>query len=374
MKRIVLFIMIVVFTAACTLPVSADQLSKIRNQQNNIENKIGSINKQQRETKNKLKSAITEKNDLLSTQKKESAELKLLKQENERLDAEIDKIKKDIDGIIEKYNGQEELLKTRIRAMYKRTNESYLSTLIRSKNVSDFLVKLKYISLLSKKDKQLVEEIKAAQTDTEFKKREKEELLLKIQKQAESKENKVSTLQASRADVDEQIREINRKLEVLNDQEDELIKKSAELASQIRSLQSKAKYIGGVMKWPLPSSQYVSSYYGMRMHPILKKNKMHTGIDISASQGAPITAANKGTVIVAGWQSGYGYTVIIDHGGGISTLYAHCSKLCVGVGQKVNAGAVIAKAGSTGLSTGPHLHFEVRKNGATQDPLKYLSK
>jgi murein DD-endopeptidase MepM/ murein hydrolase activator NlpD len=373
MKRIILFIFILVFIVVWTVPASADQLSSIKKEKNNVENKIDSINRQQQQEKNKLKSAISEKNSLLDTQKQESDQFKQLKQENERLSAEIDTIKNDIDNIIEKYKDQEELLKTRIRVMYERSNEGYLSTLIRSKNISDFLAKLKYISLISKRDKQLIEEINMIKTDTEFKKRAKEALLLEKKKQMEKKENKLNSLQASRADVDEQIREINIKLEKLNDQEDELIKKSGELASQIRNLQTKTKYIGGSLRWPVPSSQQISSYYGMRVHPILKKKKMHTGIDINASQGVSITAANKGTVIVAGWQSGYGYTVIIDHGGGISTLYAHCSRLLVGVGSKVNAGAVIAKVGSTGLSTGPHLHFEVRKNGATQDPLKYVS-
>ena len=101
---------------------------------------------------------------------------------------------------------------------------------------------------------------------------------------------------------------------------------------------------------------------------------MHTGIDISASQGSSIVAANSGTVIMAGWQNGYGNTVVVDHGGGITTLYAHCSKLLVGVGKKVKAGDTIAKVGSTGMSTGPHLHFEVRKNGSTTDPIKYVTK
>jgi murein DD-endopeptidase MepM/ murein hydrolase activator NlpD len=136
-------------------------------------------------------------------------------------------------------------------------------------------------------------------------------------------------------------------------------------------LQQRAKYIGGNMKWPTPGYTNVVSPYGRRLHPILKKYKMHTGIDIDAPSGASIIAANSGTIIIAGWRSGYGNTVVIDHGGGITTLYAHCSKILVKVGDHVAAGKVIAKVGSTGLSTGAHLHFEIRVNGDTVDPLKF---
>jgi murein DD-endopeptidase MepM/ murein hydrolase activator NlpD len=111
----------------------------------------------------------------------------------------------------------------------------------------------------------------------------------------------------------------------------------------------------------------------MRYHPILKKNRMHTGLDINAANGTSIVAANKGKVLVAGWKGGYGNAVIIDHGGGITTLYAHSSKVLVSVGDTVEAGDTIAKVGSTGLSTGPHLHFEVRKDGELTNPLDYVS-
>ena len=144
----------------------------------------------------------------------------------------------------------------------------------------------------------------------------------------------------------------------------------------IKNLLTKQKYVGGTMTWPCPSSYTITSAFGNRKHPILRKYKMHTGIDIGASKGASIVAANSGTVIMAYYdKKGYGNVVVIDHGGGISTLYAHCSKILVKVGAKVKAGQNIAKVGSTGLSTGNHLHFEVRVNGEPKDPMKgYLSK
>jgi murein DD-endopeptidase MepM/ murein hydrolase activator NlpD len=124
------------------------------------------------------------------------------------------------------------------------------------------------------------------------------------------------------------------------------------------------------MIWPVNGT--VTSGYGYRIHPILGKRILHTGIDIAAASGTSIWAADGGTVIYATWVSGYGNTVAIDHGGGISTLYAHQSSMAVSYGQKVKKGQVVGYVGSTGYSTGPHLHFEVRVNGTPVDPMGYL--
>lgn len=128
------------------------------------------------------------------------------------------------------------------------------------------------------------------------------------------------------------------------------------------------------MVWPMPTNKNISSPYGNRLHPIYKVWKMHTGIDIGSKLNEAIVAAADGVVIYAGTRGGYGNCIIIDHGSGITTLYAHINNrgILVKTGQKVTAGQKIANAGQTGVATGPHLHFEVRKNGATQNPTDYV--
>lgn len=122
----------------------------------------------------------------------------------------------------------------------------------------------------------------------------------------------------------------------------------------------------------LPASGGVGSGFGMRVHPIFRTSRMHSGVDIGGAMGNPVVAAKAGEVISAGWRGGYGNCVIIDHGGGVATLYAHLSEIDVGVGDRVGQREVIGLVGSTGWSTGPHLHFEVRVNGAPEDPLLFL--
>ena len=132
-------------------------------------------------------------------------------------------------------------------------------------------------------------------------------------------------------------------------------------------------YIGGQLAWPVPGYTRITSKYAMRVHPITGQYKLHTGVDIGAPMGANFVAANDGTVVKAGMNAAYGNMVIIDHGGGISTLYAHGSEILVEVGQTVKRGDAVLKVGSTGYSTGPHAHFEVRINGVTTDPLPYIT-
>ena len=135
-----------------------------------------------------------------------------------------------------------------------------------------------------------------------------------------------------------------------------------------------ASETGSGQTWTLPVDGRVTSKFGMRKHPVTGVYKLHTGTDFAASTGTPIGAASGGVVKSAGWQSGYGNTVVIDHGNGVSTMYAHASALLVKPGQQVAPGEAVAKVGSTGLSTGPHLHFEVREDDKPVDPQPWLRK
>lgn len=158
------------------------------------------------------------------------------------------------------------------------------------------------------------------------------------------------------------IEEYNKVLEEVNKQLVELAKNEIDTA-----------YIGGELAWPVPGYTKISSPYGMRTHPITKVYKLHTGVDISAPMGANFVAANDGIVIKAEYNIAYGKMVVIDHGGGISTLYAHGSEFLVKAGDTVKRNQAVLKVGSTGYSTGAHAHFEVRKNGKVTSPMPYIT-
>jgi len=371
-KAILLITIFTLVLSTVMIPVLGNTISDAQKQKKTVDSKINDISKQKKEQKNKLNSIKSEKEYLESQEKKKTEEYNSLMQQVDEMNKDIELIDQAIKESEEKYNQQMELFKVRLKVMYQNANVSVIESLSESESIVDFWNRLEIVSAVSKKDKELIESLKAAKADVEFKKQLAVEKRDSIKQSATESLNILNEIKATRSGLDKEISNISSQLKKLEQQEDELLRKANELANQIKSLQRSGSYAGGSMLWPTPSCTKISSYFGNRLHPILKVYKMHNGIDISAGSGASIIAANKGVVIVAGWQSGYGNTVIVDHGGGISTLYAHCSKLLVKVGDSVNAGDTIAKVGSTGLSTGPHLHFEVRKNGTPVNPLDYV--
>lgn len=354
----------------------ADQLQDAKNKLNLIQKSIN-------ETKKKKEEIINKKNDIaaqiadldkklnLTSQQLEEAQKKLMD-----INAKLEKTQKDLEAAKEKETQQFNMMKERIRAMYISGEWGYLDVLLSSTSFADFISRLDIVKCIVTFDANLFDSYRQQREFIA----QKEKELAQMQKEAESYKNQIANrqreLQVAMSSREGLMRDLERQQKYYEQQEDELLQQSKQLESIIQELQrkSKLKYSGGKLLWPVPSSDLsdITSPFGWRTHPILKVRKYHTGIDIAANTGADILAAADGQVIFSGYYGGYGYAVIIDHGDGISTLYAHCSALLVKEGDTVKRGQVIAKVGSTGLSTGPHLHFEVRKNGEPVDPMDWL--
>ena len=291
------------------------------------------------------------------------------------LDSQIIITKRDLERATSDADGQKDLLKKRVRVMYETGTVGYLSVILDSTSFGDFVSRLDFLKKIIDYDINLLKSMKlhrdnVAQQKAQLQSQMDEQELLR--QQISAKKEQVELTKADRAKA---LDMLVSDLKELEKREDKLLQESKEIEKKILAAQSKnTKYEGGVLAWPVPGNTRITSPYGYRIHPILKTKKLHTGIDIAAGTGTNVIAANDGTVIFSGYYGGYGYAVIIDHGGKISTLYAHNSKLLVKEGDKVKRGQNIAKSGSTGLSTGPHVHFEVRENGQHKNPMPYLGK
>jgi len=379
-RKLSLALAIVFSLSVISVSVYAGNTSSLQQQKASVDSRINKIASEKKKVLEQKKQLESKQKSIAEQQASEKKTYNEIVSNLEILKANLKEIEASLAIAEENFRQQEELFKTRMKVMYQNSNVSLFDTFVESESILDFLERLHYMSLVAKKDRELIEDLKAAREEVEHKKRLKEAAKRELERRQLESQQKIATLNASRSEIDQSISKTNKELAQLEKEEDALIAKSRELSETIKKLtkqsgSSSKKYAGGSMVWPCPSSYNITSYFGNRKHPILRKYKFHSGIDIAASSGSSIVAANSGTVIISAYNSGgYGNYIVIDHGGGITTLYAHASKRLVSVGDKVKAGQVIAKVGSTGLSTGPHLHFEVRVDGNPVNPLKgYLS-
>lgn len=286
------------------------------------------------------------------------------------LEEKIQKTNEDIALTEEQLKERREALKKRMRDIYKRGQISYLDVLLGAADFSDFATRLQVLQKVLTNDVNLITDVLGKQTQLNQWRAELEVERAKqveIRKQAEEKKAEIEKERNEQKIIYDRI---FANKELAEQQVKELEETSKRIERALKGRRS--GYDGATGNMIRPVSGPVTSVYSRsRVHPVFGTVRPHNGTDIGADYGVPIAAADGGVVIFSGWQSGYGNTVMLDHGNGLVTLYAHQSETAVSVGQEVSQGETIGYIGSTGYSTGPHLHFEVRENGELRDPYNY---
>lgn len=275
----------------------------------------------------------------------------------------------------EEYEQKVSVLKKRIVETYISSDLTMFEVLMKSSSLKQYYDYIELNSLIAKHDQELIDEMKILMQDISDKRETMKMLKASYVTLSEQAQIVLSNMQNMQQTAIETVNITEKTIEVLKAKENALAAEEAEMLNVILRLQREIDYIGGQMTWPLPSCKILptgGSLFGWRLHPIFFEWRMHNGVDLGGKQGNNIVSANAGVISIASWGEGYGYYVVVDHGGGVSTLYAHCSKILVSAGQSVKKGQVIALIGSTGWSTAPHLHFEVIISGKRVDPLLYI--
>jgi len=353
----------------------ADDLSDKKSDLSDINSQIDSLEKQLKDAKNQSSSLTTQIKTLEKLIYTKEVELNVLQRNINATKESITQALAELEAMEKDIAEQNSALNTRLRAMYKNGDAGILAVLFGSESMSAFMTNMDMAQRIYESDADLLKQLQSEYDELDQKKQELQTLKDSLIAQQSAVTAKKSALADDQATLSSQKKDVEADKKTLEKQIDALEAEANALTAEILKLQGSQAYIGGDMLWPCADTRhYVSSPFGNRLHPILRVYKLHTGIDIAAASGTKILAANAGSVISACYNSGYGYMVMIDHGGGIVTLYAHSSKLLVKKGDVVGRGDTIALVGSTGMSTGPHLHFEVRLNGVYQNPLNYVKK
>ena len=373
------------------LVTEADETEELENKKANIDAKAEKAKQKSDELWEKIESVSEQKRYL---DEEADAAIADYEEKQAALDetlARIEENEEKLQAVEKDYNQKHDVLVVRVRDIYINGQISYLDVLFGSKDLNDFFTRMDLLKRIIKQDYNLVQvvlkqqgEIKAVRKQLEADQRIQEELAAKAEEAKETKLAKVAKKQ-------ELIDKMQNDKAVYDRQYDEMMAASEQVAKLIQqskykppppppsSSSSLSDSSGGYnatpsspggMIWPI--SGPITSPFGWRTHPIFGSQRFHSGLDIGGDYGMEIHAAKAGVVSHAGWIGGYGNTVMIDHGGGIVTLYGHNQSLNVSVGQQVSQGQVIAFCGSTGNSTGPHCHFEVRLNGEPVSPYNYL--
>lgn len=336
------------------------------------------------QSKKDLAAYVTQLDANLSNIQEKIADIKEMISQKE---IEITQTQAELDVAMAKEESQYENMKIRIRSMYERGDDFYFEAILSARSFADMINRIDYVEKVSASDKRMLEEFRTTREYVEVCKAQLEseqELLEEAKSNVEAEEASLESLIAQKeAEIKAYEADINNREQLVREYEAEIAAQDAEIKEMeqlAKALQTqleqangqKKTYDGGMFAWPAPSYTRISDEFGYRMHPTLKVEKFHNGLDMAAPGGSPILAAYSGTVVAAAYSSTMGNYIMIDHGDNLYTIYMHASKLYVSQGAEVTKGQKIAAVGTTGRSTGNHLHFGVRLNGSYVNPRNYL--
>ena len=375
MRRLITIILILVITCSLCICVHAQDLTELQEQSSQLTQAINESNNRLQAVQEQLSTNMQELQELDNQIAQSQDELNNI---NTNLNDLMNQIGENEDKLTKtqaEFDKIQDLLDARIVKMYETPKFEFLQVILASKSVTEFLSTYYAMKELAEYDKELLNTVRKQKEDIETTKKILAEKKKQVVTSKQTQQKKAQVLANTKTMRQYYISKLSTEEQELQAQIDEYNEQVATVEAEIKfmALNSiSADYIGGAMTWPIPGYTTITSEYGMRVHPITGAYKLHTGTDIGAPMGADFVAAAKGVVTKAAMTPAYGNMVIIDHGGGVQTLYAHGSEILVQVGQEVDAGTPVLKVGSTGYSTGPHAHFEIRINGQTVNPMEYL--
>ncbi|HVL37765.1 MAG TPA: peptidoglycan DD-metalloendopeptidase family protein [Fimbriimonadaceae bacterium] len=375
MKNVSRNLSLILLLMAAFAPVAAQRanegklkndLSKLRSERRDASRKLRTTRTKVRAVRGDIRLVDERLNTVSSRLESTSQRLEESRREQERLAS-------DLVQATQRLGERREQVRARLRRMYMQGHTSALSGLVQSKSLGELASRQYLYERLRDQDRKVFEEYRSLREQVAERKERQDRLVVEVSRLKRDQEMQQHSLEVARSEKQELLQDLRgqqQELEkMLAQLEAEEAAIEARLAALARRGSSLPAFTGRFMR---PVNAGVTSGFGMRFHPILKVNRLHKGVDFGAPTGTPIYAAADGIVITAGYSNGYGNMVILDHGGGVTTLYGHASRLYVSEGQRVSKGERIAAVGSTGLSTGPHLHWEVRINGQPVNPLGRL--
>lgn len=389
------------FAGACPFVSQADEVSDLKQSIAQKQKEIEETQSQRKQleggltdVKQIISSLETSKSNLASYVKQLDTELTAAQTRITELtdmiskkESEIVQTKAELEEALEREDSQYDAMKMRIQNMYERGTDFYLEAIFSAASFGDMLNRADYIEKITESDRKILDNFRTTREYVEVCKaqlEEEQELLEEAKVQVEQEQESLETLISQKqTEINAYQADINDKEAVLREYEAEIAARNAEikaLEDAVKAEQAaleaasnpKRKYDGGMFAWPAPSYTRISDDYGDRMHPTLGVKRFHNGIDMAAPGGSPILAAYNGTVVAAAYNSSMGNYIMIDHGDNLYTIYMHASALYVSKGAEVVKGQKIAAVGTTGRSTGNHLHFSVRLNGNYVNPWGYL--